>query len=640
MNWRMTVVLAAIALGVFAYFKFFELKQPGTEEARRQAQNVVNFDRDKIEGIIIQNRDERIELRRRDNRWRLETPIKDLADSSLIDNLLSDLGNWRKEATISAREIDADKSKLAEYGLNNPKLSLKLIGRDSLPAILFGKDAALEGKIYVRFENSKETYLAGQSIKKDIDKKPEEFRDRKLTDLIAARVSRVILKTPTGEIELQKKGDHWEILKPLRAPGDDQKIGDLIAQVTASRIQQFVADDHGDLRAYGLAEPRGAITLFTKEGEQGQALQIGGSATAGEKQSDQVYVRFAPRGFVYTLPKKIEEILDTKPDDLRDRHLVRIDTNILDRITIDAPGKDKTVLARKNENWTIANRTNAPANSGEVRRFIETLQNERVTKFVEDVASNLPSYGLDKPQLQLTFSSFASENTAETKAGEEPFATVAFGKVDGDNVYARLADQPFIVAVRRGLLDQIPANPLQWQELSIFKFKPEQIHRLSVSTDKELALERGENNQWRWLKGSGEINQTNVQSLLTTLSSLRAAHWAGPTIAQHGFDKPHFVITFTTSPDDKVSHKLLVGSAAGDGTWFARTDEREGTFLIRDSDLNSLKLPLITVSSPSPTPSPTETASPGRKAITCGRRHSWHAGSLAKAAGAAWREAD
>src|SRR4030095_16717575 len=431
--------------------------------------------------------------------------------------------------------------------------------------ILFGKDAALEGKMYVRFEDSKETYLAGQSIKKEIDKKPEEFRDRKLTDLIAAQVSRVILKTPAGEMELQKKGDHWEILKPLRAPGDDQKIGDLIAQVTASRIQQFVTDDHGDLHVYGLAEPRGAITLFTQEdkaagrtdsssGEQGQLLQIGG---VPEKEKDQIYVRFAPRGFVYTLPKKIEEILSTKPDDLRDRRLVRIDTNVLDRITIDAPGKGKTILARKDENWIIASRNNAPANSGEVRRFIDTLQNERVTKFVEDVASNLPQYGLDKPQLQLTFSSFASENTAETKAGEEPFATITFGKVDGDNVYARMADEPFVVAVRRTLLDQIPIDPLQWQELSIFKFKPEQIHRLSVSTDKEL--ERDENNQWRWLKRSGQINQTNVQSLLNTLSNLRAVRWAGPTVAHQGFEQPQLAITFTTSPDDKVSHKLLIG---------------------------------------------------------------------------------
>src|SRR5438046_2645501 len=446
MNWRTTLVLAAITLGVLAYLRFVEMKQPSTEEAKRQAQNVVTFDRNKINGIVIQNGDEKIEMRRRDNRWRLETPIKDQTDSSLIENLLSDLENWQRDGTISAKEIEADKNKLTEYGLNKPKLRLKLIGENRPPEILFGKDAALEGKMYVRFQNSKETFVAGQAVKKDIDKKPEEFRDRKLTDLSTLQVCRVALKTPVGEIELDKKDTHWDILKPLRARADDQKVNDLISQVTSARVGQFVADDRGDLRPYGLAEPRGSITLFDQEQKQDQRVEIGESikvaggedkgqtlqiGSVPEKEKDQVYVRFAPRGSVYTLPKKIEEIVSTKPVDLRDNHLVRIDTNILDRITIDAPGKAKTVLARKEGNWTIATRNNAPADSGAVQRLIDTLQNERVTRFVEDVASNLPKYGLDKPHTQLTFSSFASENTAETKAAEEPFAGGASGTTKG-----------------------------------------------------------------------------------------------------------------------------------------------------------------------------------------------------------------
>src|SRR5882724_572835 len=277
MNWKTTVVLAAIALGAFVYLRFFELKQPNTEEAKRQAQNVVNFERAKIDGVVIQNGDDKIEMRRRDNKWRLEAPIKDQADGSSIENLLSDLENWQKDATISAKEIEADKNKLNEYGLNKPKLKLKLIGQDRPPEILFGKDAVLEGRMYVRFEDSKETFLAGQSIKKDIDKKPEEFRDRKLTDLSTAQVSRLVLKTPAGEMELQKKSDHWDIMKPLRARADEQQVRDLIAQVTSSRIQQFVADDRGDLNAYGLAEPRASITLFGPEEKKDQKVEIGGS---------------------------------------------------------------------------------------------------------------------------------------------------------------------------------------------------------------------------------------------------------------------------------------------------------------------------------------------------------------------------
>src|SRR6184192_1660147 len=499
MKWKTTLVLFVIAAGVFAYLFFVERNRPGTEEATRQAQNVVNFSRDKVNGIVIQNGDDQIDIRRRDDKWRLEIPIKDQADGSVVNNLLLDLENWQKDAAISAKEMEADKNKLADYGLANPKLRLKLIGPDTPPEIFFGKDAALEGKMYVRFGNSKETFLANQSVKKAIDKKPEDFRDRKLTDLIMAQVVRVVLKTSAGEMELQKKGDHWDIAKPLHTRADDQKVSDLIAQVTTARIQQFVADDRGDLHPYGLAEPRGSLTLFAQDDKPGQTLQIG---SVPEKEKDQVYVRFSSRGFVYTLPKKIEEILNNKPNDLRDRHLVRIDTKILDRLTIDAPGKSKTVLARKDENWTIPTRNNAPANSSQVRRLIDTLQNEQVTKFVEDVASNLSKYGLDKPQLVVTFSSFASENTAETKAGEQPFASIAFGKVEGDGVYARVGDEPFVVAGRRAMRDQIFTDPLQWQELSIFNFKPEQIHRVSVTTDKECVLVRGANNQWSWAKGS------------------------------------------------------------------------------------------------------------------------------------------
>ncbi|PYL26022.1 MAG: hypothetical protein DMF44_01040 [Verrucomicrobia bacterium] len=620
MNWKNTLILAIVALAGVAYFRFFEMKWPGTEEARRQSQNMVNIDRTKIDGIVIQNGDQKIDIRRRDNTWRLETPIKDQADSALVETLLSDLENWQKDGTIPAKEIDADKSKLAEYGLNNPKLKLKLLGHDRPPEILFGKDAAMEGRMYVRFQNSKETFLAGQSVKKDIDKKPEEFRDRKLTDLSNAQVRRVVLKTPAGEIELEKKDTHWEILKPLRARADDQKVNDLISQVTSAHIGQFVADDRGDLRPYGLAEPRGSITLFDQEQKKNQKVEIGESIkVAGredkgqtlqigaipEKEKDQVYVRFAPRGSVYTLPKKLQEILNTKPADLRDNHLVRIDTNILDRITIDAPGKTKTVLARKDGSWTIASRNNTLADSGAVRHTVDTLQNECVTKFVEDVASNLPKYGLDKPQLQLTFSSFASENTAETKAGEQPFATIAFGKGEGENVYARLTDEPFVVAVRRGLLDQISPDPLRWQDLSIFKFKPEQIHWVSVTTDKELSLERDKNNQWHWLKGNGAINQTNLQSLLTTLSNLYAVRWLGTTTPQQGFDKPQLVLSFTTSPDNKPSHKLTIGAQNNDNTVCARVDERDATFAISASDFNNLKSSLEAQGTGSPSPAPT-----------------------------------
>jgi Domain of unknown function (DUF4340) len=557
---------------------------------------------------VIQNGDDRIELKKQDQKWRIEAPFKDQADRGAVENLINDLDNWEKFDSIPANEIEKNKNLLDEYGLSKGKLKLKLLGKNAPPEIAFGNDAALQGKMYVRAGDNADVVIAAQSVRNDIAKKPEDFRDKKLTDLTAPQVMRALVKTAAGEMELEKKADHWEIVKPLRARGDDQKIGDLLAQITTAQIQQFVAEDRGDLRPYGLAEPRGSVTLFAVDDKTGQTLQIGAPTGAGEKDKDQVYVRFTARSAVYTLPKKIEEILALKPADLRDRHLVRIDTNILDRITIEATGKGKTVLARKEENWTIASRNNQPANSSEVTRMLDLLKAEQVTKFVDDVASDLAKYGLDKPQLQVTFSSFASENTPESTAGEHPFATIAFGKVEGDNVFARLGEEPFIVAVRRSLLDNIFGDPTQWQELAIFRFKPDDAHKLTVTTDREHALVRNEKKEWTWVKGSEPVNTVNVQSLLNTLTVLRAVRWAGATTPGHGFDKPQLTVAFTTSADDKSAHKLVVGASTGDGMWFARTDEREGTFVISNPDLNALKLPLV--AAPSPTPAATASAMP------------------------------
>jgi Domain of unknown function (DUF4340) len=599
MRFRTTLILFVLALAIGLFIKFYESKRPNTQEANRRAQNVINFERDKIDGIVIQNADERIELKRSDKKWRLESPVKDLADSSVVDNLLFDLEDWKKDTTISPKEIEADKNRMSEYGVAKAKLRLKLQGPNAPPEVLFGNNAALEGKNYVRLENSKDVFLVSQSIKNQISKKPEEFRDRKLTDTVATQVVRLSIKSAAGEMELQKQADHWQIVKPLRARADDQKVNDLIAQITNSRIAQFVADDAGDLHPYGLAEPRGAVTIFTggdKSAASGQILQIGG---VPEKAKDQVYVRFTPRKFVYTLPNKIESILGTKPNDLRDRHLVRFDQNQLDRITIDAPGKNKTVLARKDQNWTIVNRNNRAANAAEARRLIDLLNGEMVTNFVADVASDLPKYGLDKPQLTVTLSAFASENTAETTAGEHPLATIAFGKIDGENVFARVGEEPFVVAVRRSMLDNVVFDPLSWQDLTIFGVKPEQIHKLSLLTDREQTLIRGTNNQWQWVTGSGPINVVNVQSLVNTLASLHATHWVANAPAD-AFAKPQLVITFTTSPDDKAEHKLTVGASSPDGTAMARTDEHEGTFAISSPNLKMLRADLVQPATPLP----------------------------------------
>src|SRR5664279_6543789 len=213
MKTKTTLILLGLVVAVAVWIKYFESKAPNTEEVKRRAQTVVNFERENLEGFVIQNGDDRVELRKTNGKWRLEEPIKDQADRAAIDNLISDLESWEKDETFPAKEIDADKNRLTEYDLVKPKLRLKLLGKEMPPEIFFGKDGALEGRMYVRFDNARDTFVVRQTVRNDIAKKPEEFRDRKLTEITQGQVARVVLKTPVGEMELQKQGELWDIVK-------------------------------------------------------------------------------------------------------------------------------------------------------------------------------------------------------------------------------------------------------------------------------------------------------------------------------------------------------------------------------------------------------------------------------------------
>ena len=74
----MILLVLVVALGrLHQVFREQEPEHGGSDGAR---QNVLNFERDKLEGIVIQNGDDKIELRKANDKWRLEAPIKDQAD--------------------------------------------------------------------------------------------------------------------------------------------------------------------------------------------------------------------------------------------------------------------------------------------------------------------------------------------------------------------------------------------------------------------------------------------------------------------------------------------------------------------------------------------------------------------------------
>jgi hypothetical protein len=593
MKFRNTIFLLLLAGGLYCYLRFYESKQPTTEEAEELSTHVVpQLDTDSIDGITINNNETKIQLSKRDNQWQMDAPVKDRADDAAVQQLLSTIDSLEKETTIKSDGKNDER----DYGVAKPNVTLQLSGSGAPAEILFGKDTAFEGKEYLRLANSSDVYVVPTDLRTQVTKGVDDFREHRLSDVAATQVTGVNLKTAAGEIEIVKDHDHWVIDKPIKARGDDEKVSDLIAKVLNTRIDSFVSSDQAGAANTALNDAVGTVAI-TAEGVD-KPVELALSKPIDN--SGKVYAKLSTRDASLILPASISQVLNLKPADVRDRHLIRLDLNTVDRIHIAPAGKPEILLARKGEDWTIKSLNDKAANSGAVQAMANTLTNQLVASFVSDVATDLAKYGLDQPRVKVTFSSYASENTAETKAGEEPLESILFGKSQDGGVYAKLDDEPFIVFVPQSVVDGIYADPRQWQALAIEQLTPDAITGLDVTSDGQATISLvNDKGQWKPAKGDFPINTSNIVAMVNTLATLRAVQWAGAPQPAQGLDKPVVTITFTTA--DQKSNTVKVGAPAGD-YWYASAAGQDGTFLITHPDHDSLTAPIIPMAAPMVSP--------------------------------------
>ncbi|MEK0444762.1 MAG: hypothetical protein RLZZ399_83 [Verrucomicrobiota bacterium] len=586
---RTTLILAALAGGVFAYIWFVERHTPSSREEAENSAKVVKIEQNKVHSISIQNGDSKVELRKKDEVWRVEQPLSDRADGALVGQLLGAVESLRHDSKLEIA-ANQEKEKWKEFGVAESDVRIKVqsdSGKETL--LLLGKDSAVEGKIYVRSQGSNTVYVVSNSLKTQVTRKPDEFRDKKLSDTPSQQVQRVTVKTSEGELELEKKNNHWDLVKPLRARAADQKVNDLLAGVLTAQVSQFLPE--ATTPEQGLAEPRATVVLQVEGQKEPVTLKVG-AAPSGDENKDRSFARLSSRAAVTVLSNSaLNPLLQARPNDLRDKKLLRFESDIVDRISIQPAGQPPLLLARKGEGWVKKDgEKEVKINESIASKLLSSLQSAEVTNFVSDVASDLPKYGLDQPQVRLTLASYASENTAETKSGERALATVLFGTVEGDSGYAKIEDEPFVVASPKSLLELIPRHSAQLQPLSVWEFQADSIVAVEVAGEGAPVRVEKKEGAWKLAGGEGAVNEAAVQSLVKAAGSLRAARWMAPgESGEKEEDKPTLKLTLSQKEGEKTETlELVVGRALGEEGFYSKVSGKEGVFLLPKADYGPL----------------------------------------------------
>jgi hypothetical protein len=587
---RLTLFLLLLVAASAAYIAFVENKIPGTREKAELAQHLLKIDRDTLDSVTIRTSETRIELSRTRDQWRVVAPVQDRADPLVLARLFTTLETLRSEADLPRIEDSQKKDRLREFGLSSPDARIRLSGAKQKPVeLLLGKDSAVEGKIYAKLDHSKDVHVISSEIRNLVGKKANDFRDHRLMSIPSAQVQRAILKTKSGEIEFSRSDLHWSLLKPLRARGEDSRIQDLISQTVSAKVLSFVAES-ANLASFGLQEPRGTLSLFLEDSKDPVLLQIG-SQPENEAQKEMVYGKVSDRDSVLLLPSAVAQLLQTKPNDIRDRHLVQFERDIVDRILIEPKGKPSLIIARAGQGWVQKAPTDLPVQASAAEDLLNLLGSYQVAEFVSDVATDLPKFGLDHPQLRLTLSSFASENTSETTAGDKPIVSILFGSSADSHVFAKLDDEPFIVSLPESILTDIFSEAHQWQPLPVFNLAPEEVQSMEITFPNRPTLSiRRVQNRWEFSKGDGAVHQNNAQIIAQTLAKLRAVRY----LSAEGNLIPGNLKTITFRFRSRSGADLLLETLSEDPSELAvgLSPSRTGPFNLSQADFANLILPL------------------------------------------------
>jgi Domain of unknown function (DUF4340) len=580
-----TLALLVIAIGLGIFVWILDRRSPGNREQLAHSAYLVDLDRNDVTQLEIENGDTKTRLLKTNDGWRLTAPVVDRADSKVVDTLLYSTQFLKRDDTLgSLGKGDQKRNYLKQFGVLRSRLILRCSGSKTHIELQFGGETAVEGSCYVRIDSKDEVYVADDDLKNLISKPPDSFRDHQLTPFLNPEIDRIVLTQAAGEIELTRQQDQWQIERPIKARASQAAVNRMLKKISDTPVLQF-QDEEGGGELETENSPS-AITLFS--GQSKVKIACGAPVS---NQPGHIYVRVSDRPSTFIVDDSLAQTLEQKPNDLRDRRIVRLNPDLIDRITISTKGQSTAQLSRKEGQWTISDQNDAPADADAVEHLFNTLNSDDVSGFVSDSASDLTSYGLDTPALEFAFSSYSSENTAEENAGETRIATLAIGRLEGDNYYARVKEEPYIVALPRRIVEQLPTNDFSFRSHEILNLPRSDLASVEITKDgTTVVLTRNEKGQWVVQGQNGSQNDLAIQTFLNTLSGLQSTAWVSDKSLAPERAVEKIVIR---RKSDQKQIVLQIGEKAAEGDEYATISTLPGTFLIRTSDFQNLMDALV-----------------------------------------------
>lgn len=372
----------------------------------------------------------------------------------------------------------------------------------------------------------------------------------------ADKIDQVSVSSVSGEkTTAQKQGSAWQVTAPAPVAADEAELSGITSNLASLQLQRVVDDKASDFKQYGLDPARLSVTF--KSGGKEQTLLLGDKTPTGAD----MYARLPGAPRVFLVSSFLEATFNKTSFDLRDKTILKIDREKVDRVEIQAGDKSMT-FAKQGADWRITSPFEARADFGAVESIVgrlNTVPMKSIAAAEANDAKALAEYGLDKPAATIRVVSGSSQ------------AGLAIGKSAADGtVYARDLSRPMVFTVESGLADDMKKPADDFRVKDLFDARAFNATRVEVVRQGQTLAFEKDKDAWKQVTPAAKAADTaKVEGLLTALANTRATGFEAK-IAATGLDSPELVATIKFE-EGKKQEKVTFSKKGADA--FAR---REG----------------------------------------------------------------
>ncbi len=479
MRSKVTLVLLFLNVALFFFIFYFERDwrvERASQEARHRVLGVEAAD---IRSLAVTGTapGSSFSLEKRGDAWFLTKPVEWPANPVAVSHILNELQVLENVASFSTRDLDKNGQKLADYGLDQPKLTLAFSSGDEGSAgsgrttvLRIGDTVKVGDHLYLLSSDGEKIHVVSRSLADSLSIPFDQLRSDVIFSIQAFEARSLNLQTASPSsvrVRLDKEGSRWLFRTPVNARAGKNATDLAINALDALRVSAFVLQNPP--ATLPSAAPALRVTL---EGNNRHETLFVGAAAEG---ADRYFAQLEDRSAVFTvaIPIELMNLLRNSADELRDRHILDFDATAVTSIALSALNQPEIALQRlespaagHDTGWQILRRGGGAqasqplaADTGAVQRLLGRLETLSALKFQSDAPTNadIEEWGFNRPEREIALTLGGTPATQVTLQLGLP--------TKRENVaYARIAGLPSVYAVEPDILKDTSASPLAWRE--------------------------------------------------------------------------------------------------------------------------------------------------------------------------------